>query len=231
MGIPLAVVHPLGQRRPEYILTKSVILSIELFATMILTLPDDPDPKRARILAGAMKVFLAYGYQRVTMDDIARAAEISRPALYLLFRNKAEIYRAIATMLLDASIVAAREALATNNSFADGIMSAVDCSLIALMATISESQHGAELLDMKNSLAGDLPAIWRDKLTGAFAEAIAAEAGRNKVDLAARGLTAQSLAELLLDGLEGMKSRITDAVGQREAARRLVTVAELALKA
>ena len=62
-----------------------------------------PDPKRARILDGAMKVFLAYGYSRVTMDDIARAAEMSRPALYLLFKNKAEIYRAIGAMLLDAS--------------------------------------------------------------------------------------------------------------------------------
>ena len=48
-----------------------------------------------------MKVFLAYGYSRVTMDDIARAAEMSRPALYLLFRNKAEIYRAIGAMLLE----------------------------------------------------------------------------------------------------------------------------------
>ncbi|TIX07369.1 MAG: helix-turn-helix transcriptional regulator, partial [Mesorhizobium sp.] len=37
------------------------------------------DPKRARILEGAMKVFLAYGFTRTTMDDIARAADMSRP--------------------------------------------------------------------------------------------------------------------------------------------------------
>ena len=46
-----------------------------------------------------MKVVLAYGYSRTTMDDIARAAEMSRPALYLLFRNKAEIYRAMQDLL------------------------------------------------------------------------------------------------------------------------------------
>ena len=68
---------------------------------MIAAFKTDPDPKRARILDGAMKVFLAYGYSRVTMDDIARAAEISRPALYLLFKNKADIYRAIGAMLLE----------------------------------------------------------------------------------------------------------------------------------
>lgn len=198
---------------------------------MILELPEDPDPKRARILAGALKVFLAYGYQRVTMDDIARAGEISRPALYLLFRNKAEIYRAIATMLFDASAAAARAALATGGSFAERVMASIDCSLIALMATISESSHGAELLDMKNSLAGDLAAVWRDKLAVAFAQAIATEADRNEVDLAARGLTAHSLSELLLDGLEGMKSRVAGPGDLRAQARRLVAVVELALRA
>ena len=39
-----------------------------------------------------MKVFLAYGFARTTMDDIARAADMSRPALYLLFKNKTDIY-------------------------------------------------------------------------------------------------------------------------------------------
>ena len=82
----------------------------------------------------------------------------------------------------------------------------------------------------KNSLAADLAAVWRDELTRTFREAIVAEAARNKVDLAARGLTAEALADLLLDGLEGMKSRVTDAEGQREAARRLVNVIALSLQ-
>ena len=123
-----------------------------------------PDPKRTRILDGAMKVFLAYGYSRVTMDDIARAAEVSRPALYLLFKNKAEIYRAIGAMLLDASAQAGRAALAADGPFAERMMAAIECSLIAMMKTITDSPHGAEILDMKNSLASDLTAVWRDAL-------------------------------------------------------------------
>lgn len=189
-----------------------------------------PDPKRARILEGAMKVFLAYGYQRVTMDDIARAAEVSRPALYLLFRNKAEIYRAIGTMLLDASAEAAQKVLASDEPFADRLMAAIDCSLIAMMRTISQSPHGAELVDMKNRLAGDLAMVWRDRIGRTFGAAIAEEARRSKVDLSAQGLTAQTLADLLLDGLEGMKSRVPDIDAQREGARRLVAVIALALR-
>ena len=61
------------------------------------------DVKRHRVLDGAMRVFLSYGYQRVTMDDIAKTAEMSRPALYLLFKNKADIYRAIGERMFELS--------------------------------------------------------------------------------------------------------------------------------
>jgi len=189
-----------------------------------------PDPKRARILDGAMKVFLAYGYSRVTMDDIARAAEVSRPALYLLFKNKAEIYRAIGAALLENSAEGARAALAKPGPFGERMMAAIECSLISMMKTIMDSPHGAEILDRKNSLAADLAADWRGELIGTFRQAIAAEAERNKVDLAARGLTAEALADLLFDGLEGMKSRVTTAEAQREGAQRLVNVIALALQ-
>lgn len=189
------------------------------------------DPKRARIIEGAMRMFLAYGFARTTMDDIARAAELSRPALYLQFKNKSDIYRAIATMLFDQSIETARIELATETSFDHRVMAAIDKSLIAMMQPIAQSPHGAEILDMKSSLAGDLLTAWRQRLAGLLAEAIAAEAERNKADLAARGLATKALAELLLDGLEGMKMRTSDPGEQRSAARGLVTVIELALRA
>ncbi|RVA65291.1 TetR/AcrR family transcriptional regulator, partial [Mesorhizobium sp. M7A.F.Ca.CA.001.08.1.1] len=61
--------------------------------------------------------------------------------------------------------------------------------------------------------------------------AIEGEAARNGVDLAARGLSAQLLADMLLDGLEGMKARIRDPEGQRQAAAALIRVIDLTLKA
>jgi hypothetical protein len=98
-----------------------------------------------------------------------------------------------------------------------------------MMKTITDSPHGAELLDRKNTLANDLGAVWRGRLSEMFRRAILAEAESNKIDLAARGLTPAALSDLLLDGLEGMKSRVADAGEQREAARRLVQVIALAV--
>jgi AcrR family transcriptional regulator len=187
------------------------------------------DPKRTRILDGAMKVFLAYGYQRVTMDDIAREAEMSRPAVYLLFRNKMDIYRAIAARMFDLCSRQIAAMLVQDGTFGERLMRAIDGTMIEMMRPIHESPHGAELLDLKNSLAAELIESWHAAVARQFRDAIDGEAARLGVDLAARGLAADGLAEMLLDSLEGMKHRITDPATQRSAARQLVRVIELAI--
>ena len=186
------------------------------------------DPKRARILDGAMKVFLAYGFSRTTMDDIARAADMSRPALYLLFKNKTDIFRAIALMLLGRSVEQAKSELEGGGTIAERMMRAVDAALISMIGAVHASPHGAELLDMKSSVA-DLVGCWRGGLVEHITRAIEGEAKRNGVDLAAKGLSARLLADMLLDGLEGMKMRISDPDEQRRAAAALIRVIDLAL--
>lgn len=196
----------------------------------VTTEAEPADPKRARILEAAMRLVLAYGFSRTTMDDIARAAEMSRPALYLLFKNKTEIYRAIAGQHLDQSAARAEAILRQDGALSDRLMSMIEECLIGMMRHIAESPHGPELLDMKNSLAGDIVLAWKQRL-GALIEAVVeAEARANGVDLEARGLSAKLLATLLLDGLEGMKSRIRNPDEQRTAARGLVKVVEIAIQ-
>ncbi len=53
-----------------------------------------------KIIEAATSVFLRYGFRRTTMGDIAGAAGISRPALYLRFCNKEQIFeRAMAEFM------------------------------------------------------------------------------------------------------------------------------------
>lgn len=51
--------------------------------------------KKARVLEAAESVFLRFGYRRTTMGDLAAAAGLSRPALYLVFCNKEEVFEAV----------------------------------------------------------------------------------------------------------------------------------------
>lgn len=184
----------------------------------------DEEPRRARILDGATAVFLAYGFQRATMDDIARAAELSRPALYLQFPNKTGIYRAIAACLFEEALERARQCLAFPGPLAERLDRLVDYGLHDLLKDILASPHGADLIDRKNSLAGDLVVAWRERMDEILDEAIRAEAERARIDLAARDLSPRLLAETFFDALEGMRVRLGDAAPQPAAAKRLVRV-------
>jgi len=187
------------------------------------------DPKRTRVLEGAMQVFLAYGFSRTTMDDIARAVDISRPALYLLFRNKADIFRAVEQDLLRESRANACAALRGEGAFSDRLLAALDQALFRLLRKIHESPHGDELLDFNNQIAADLVAEWRQFMIQCFAKSIGEEAKRRGAKLEEQGLSAQSLAEMLFDLLAGLKVRGTRGLQAEPHCRRFIYLIELAL--
>lgn len=185
--------------------------------------PSPEDARRVRILEGATTVFLAYGFQRTTMDDIARAAEISRPALYLHFRNKSDIYRALAADFLEGMIANAREVLAGDAPLPERLERSLFC-MMDHMVEIEQSPHGAEMLDMKNSLAKDIVTNGRAELLGLIEAAIAGEARRTGARLIKTGLTPAILADLLLDAMDGMKMRGLPAERQREILGRYIAI-------
>lgn len=58
--------------------------------------------RREAILDAAEAVFFGKGYARCTMDDIAKAAQLSRALLYVYFKDKAAIMRAITLRAAEA---------------------------------------------------------------------------------------------------------------------------------
>ncbi len=57
---------------------------------------DDRQAQRAeRILEAASDLFAHYGYDKTTMEDIARASGVSKGALYLHFRSKDDLFDAL----------------------------------------------------------------------------------------------------------------------------------------
>jgi AcrR family transcriptional regulator len=50
---------------------------------------------REEIVAAARQVFLRYGYRRVTMGELAVAAQMSRPIFYLVFQSKEDLLKAV----------------------------------------------------------------------------------------------------------------------------------------
>lgn len=188
------------------------------------------DERRMCILEGASKVFLAYGFNRTTMDDIARAADLSRPALYLVFRNKAEIFCAVISCMLESVLDTARQVLAEESALDVRLDRLVDATFVSIIREIYASPHGAELIDTKNRLATDLFAQWGVRMEGVISEAIEREMAANGTDLAERGFAARDVAVALMDALEGMKTRFESAGPTGDAPRALVRVLAAALR-
>jgi len=187
------------------------------------------DPKRHAVLEGAMAVFLAYGYQRATMEDIARSAEMSRPALYLLFRNKADIYRALAEGVFEKCYNLIDERLAHNDPLAVRLGSAIESVVCGVMADIENTPHGRELIDLKASLAADLIGDWMNRISARYAVAIQNDADARGVDLSARGLTAIGIANTMICAIDGAKHRFHSTDEQRQVILDTVRVVELAM--
>ncbi len=67
--------------------------------------------RRDRVIAAGTDVFLRYGHARTTMGDIAEQAGISRPALYLIFPRKEDIFDAVIERLIQDTLQQYRQAL------------------------------------------------------------------------------------------------------------------------
>src|SRR5579864_5766891 len=63
---------------------------------------DEDSAKRRQIVEGARNVFLAQGFDAASMNDIARAAGVSKGTLYVYFNNKEELLEAIVEEECDA---------------------------------------------------------------------------------------------------------------------------------
>src|SRR3984893_12837147 len=56
---------------------------------------DEDSAKRRQIVSGARAVFLSQGFDAASMNDIARAAGVSKGTLYVYFKDKEELFQAI----------------------------------------------------------------------------------------------------------------------------------------
>ena len=60
--------------------------------------------RRLAVLESALGTFSRFGYRKTSMDDVAKAAHISRPGLYFLFDSKPALFREAVTHALDRDL-------------------------------------------------------------------------------------------------------------------------------
>jgi TetR/AcrR family transcriptional regulator, transcriptional repressor of aconitase len=79
---------------------------------LISRLSDRAEQRRHAIVAAARTCFLRYGYGKASLNDIANEARISRPLLYLAYKNKEDIFKAVFAALFESRYPAVERMLA-----------------------------------------------------------------------------------------------------------------------
>ncbi|MGO4422861.1 TetR/AcrR family transcriptional regulator, partial [Streptomyces sp. MCAF7] len=64
------------------------------------------------VLDVALTTFARFGYRKTSMEEVAKAARISRPGLYFLFSSKEDLFRAAVTEVLERDIATVEHVLA-----------------------------------------------------------------------------------------------------------------------
>jgi AcrR family transcriptional regulator len=67
--------------------------------------------RQAHVLEAALTVFARHGFSKTSIEDIAKAAGISRQGIYLHFKNKDEIFSASIQKTLDERLQATNKVL------------------------------------------------------------------------------------------------------------------------
>ena len=184
--------------------------------------PEEASRKRDQIIVAANAVFLRYGHARTTMNDVAEEARISRPALYLVFPRKEDIFAAVTERMIEDKLDQYRKTIPKLKSLREKLHFC--CEQWSGVGYDMTNAHP----DAKDVFNLDFPPV---RAMYAALEAFWADLLREAVEVSELNTTAEELARLLIFSLRGVKEIARDAAHMRRLIALQVDILLAALKA
>jgi TetR/AcrR family transcriptional regulator, regulator of autoinduction and epiphytic fitness len=156
---------------------------------------------RARLLDAAVATFIRFGFRKTSMEEVARAAGISRQGLYLHYATKEELFRAAIRHALATGIAAVNDHLERATSLEDKLAGAFDLSLGRFVGM--QGDDVTDLHEATRQLVGPLIEDYEQELIASLSK-LARSSGLAGAYKAA-GLTARQLVETLYATAKGLK--------------------------
>ena len=133
---------------------------------------DRADMRQLAVLDAAVGVFARYGFRKASMEEVARAAGVSRQGLYLQFGNKEELFRRALEHCLSTQLTDALTALArSEDGLESRLIAACDAWAGRFVGTLGAD--ASDLMCASTSLAGATLARYESRFESAVARAIA----------------------------------------------------------
>jgi len=153
---------------------------------------------RANLLKTALSVFSAKGYASATLDDVAKAAKVTRGAIYWHFKSKADLYNTLTQELSARGASVVQQAVAEGGTLLE-ILRRVFIRQCALIEEDKEARAVMELALFKTGLNPEL------------------QAGRKK-QLEAGNALVEGIADAMRQGIaQGVLRKDLDAVDMARA--------------
>ena len=162
--------------------------------------------KADKILGAALTCFKQYGFKRTSMEDIAKAADISRPAIYNLFKNKTDVFRSLSQQFHGQTLQSAAAALAVKTPLQQRIAGAMIARMSPLYALAHDSLHGPELFDVNQSTSADTNAQADDDFLQMLTDALQDGLEAKHITGGTETLAARELAQFIIASASGLKS-------------------------
>ena len=175
--------------------------------------PASDDPRRCKLLDAAVTVFTRFGFRKTSMDEVARAAGVSRQGLYLHFTAKEELFRSAVEHALSTALGGALDRLGDGSaSLEERLVGAFD-EWVGRYAGAMGAE-ASDLMDASGALLGAMLAEHEERFLEAVSKVIRAS-GLTPTHREA-GLTARQLSETLNATARGLKHGVTsrDAFGR-----------------
>jgi TetR/AcrR family transcriptional regulator, regulator of autoinduction and epiphytic fitness len=180
-----------------------------------------PDEKRQRIVSAALAVFFKYGYQRVSMNEIAEAAGISRPGLYLYFSSKEEVFRAAILQFTDSLIEEISKGLPSQKTIEEKVRYAFEVWIVQRFDLTLNSPEAKEISDSSYEFAQEALDQSYEKLESILASILK---GHVKSSGNKKALSAEKMAHILTSAVRGFKLVAKSATELRKLIRDLVVI-------
>jgi AcrR family transcriptional regulator len=173
---------------------------------MMPTIAAEPTERsrKAAILAAAGPVFVRYGYRKTSMDDVAKAADVSRQGLYVHFAKKEDLFREMIHQSISHHLHEARAALSDE---ARPIGQRLIAALGEWFGNSEKLSEDSDLVQESMQIAGAIIRDYQQQLHAEICGAI--EKSELMAVYGARGISAADIANTLMATSRGLSVTIS----------------------
>jgi AcrR family transcriptional regulator len=137
----------------------------------------DENVRLKRIIRADEELFKRIGFRAVTMEMVAREANVAKATLYGHFGNKDALYLAVCAHMARLLRGAVERALAQTGASLDArLAEAIIAKHRMVFALVRGSAHAAELFSYKDVMAGDIFAELDSTILESLSDAMGADA-------------------------------------------------------